>query len=139
MTYQIPNPADVGTPDAANVSVSTLFQGGLTLEAFSAHWIASVTGQPGGALLDRVDGQDPAADRFVLLTARQGDTPYVVADRYAKRGSFFVHVRAAWPTLRATTAEWEASLVKDVNALVSSIRIDGKAIGTVGGLVILEH
>ena len=134
--FQIPNPADVGTPDSANVSVSTLSQDGVTLEEFAGYRIAPVTNEPGGIVLETIDGPNPTTDRFVLMRAHQNETAYVIADRFAKRGTFFVHIRAAWPILEGTTEAWQTSFVRHVNQIFSGLLVDGKPIVAVGGITI---
>lgn len=132
IAFQVPNAADEGTGDSANVSVFTQSSPGLTLDDFSNHWIESIVEDPGAVLLDRLSGDEPSQDQSAFMRAQQGQTPYIVADRYVRRGELFVHFRASWPLLENTKSEWTSSLIAKINDLFSRSLIDGAEIGEVG-------
>jgi hypothetical protein len=127
IAFQIPNPADAGTTDSANVSVAANWSlGERNIERFSEGPLASLRQKPGTVVVNDVNSTD--GSRTVLSRSQQGSTPYLVIDTFGFGGGAHVWCRAAYPLLEGTAEQWNSDVVRDFNALVASINVDGKAV-----------
>jgi hypothetical protein len=134
VAFQIPNPADEGTPDSANAVIFTRHDAALTMDHFVAALRDPIVKLPGSAVIESAVGSDPSSDRFLFLRARQGTTPYAMADRYARRGEVFLHIRVSWPLLERATRSWTEEIVHSTNQLFSNLQFKGKPLGHVSEL-----
>ena len=132
--FQIPNPADEGTPHSANALVSVYHEEELTLQGFSDFWIDRILNEPGSLFLHKDESGNPVQSVFAVFRTTQESTAYIVADKYARRQDLLIHIRISWPFLSETTKAWEESMVNDSNALFSNILVDGEALGRSGQL-----
>src|SRR4029079_4707226 len=80
VVFQVPNPADEGTPDSANVAVSVVTNASRPFEASVERVSAS------GVVVTRLPRLQNAHDVFLLSSGRQGATAYILVDRLARRG-----------------------------------------------------
>lgn len=119
--FQIMNPADEGTPDAANVgllvpptwrSVQAAAKDNLRLLAAR-----------GGVVVS--DLQGPDQKRVILARGQLERTPYVVMVVIGTTGDLVVVGHASYPLLEGTTSEWHDAMLRDYKALLSSVRVDG--------------
>jgi hypothetical protein len=129
VAFQVPNPADEGTPHSANVAVV------VHPEVTGSFENRVREASAGVSVIVRLP--ETASDRDALLLSRgqQGSTPYIVVDRVARRAGLDVHVRAAWPILEATTQDWHLRFFSEVNRLMSELTVDGSSIGSMGTIV----
>jgi len=127
VAFQIPNPADEGTSDSANVAVTANWSlAERSIERFSEGPLRSLREMPGTIVVNDVTSAD--GSRTVLSRGQQGSTPYLVIDTFGFGGGTHVWCRAAYPLLEGTSEKWNASVVRDYNTLVASITVDGKAV-----------
>jgi len=134
VAFQVPNPAEQGTPESTNVAVMANSHPTDSLE----DRIQSLTSST-GTLITRLPTRPSKRDVLLLYRGQQGQTPYIIADRLARRGKIEVSIRAAWPILESSTDEWQSELLAQINQLMSDVSIDGTTIGAVGHLVVHTH
>lgn len=121
--FQIPDPADEGTPDSTNIKVSVpqwkdVASGGDAV-------VARLASEPGGAIMS--DKTSAKGRRVVLSRAQQGTTPYLVVDIMSAARDVIVWARAAWPLLEKGSPEWSDTVLKDFKGMAKSITVDGVA------------
>jgi hypothetical protein len=112
--FQIPNTADEGTPDSANVGVVVY---DLSL-ATNATAFAQRRRESGGRA-----PKPSHSGGWVIHTFhdKQGDTAYEIRDTYRTLGQRFgVHIRLAFPDLSKTTRSWRQSLEADFKKLLET-------------------
>jgi hypothetical protein len=127
VAFEIPNPAAAGTKDSANVSVVANWSlGERNIERFSEGPLASLRQKPGTVVVNDVNNTD--GSRTVLSRSQQGSTPYLVIDTFGFGGGAHVWCRAAYPLLQGTAEQWNSDVVRDYNALVAGISVDGNAV-----------
>jgi hypothetical protein len=113
--FQIPNPADEGTPDSTNLAViSSYLKDAVSRAAFEK----------------KASDRDPRAREQHLVeswgcstfTAKQGATNYSIWDCYRIIAECGVHVRFAWPSLPKNPTNYdkqmEAVLVEVLKSIV---------------------
>ena len=131
--FQIPNPADQGTPDSANLAVTFQVNPGHPFGESLRNAGAEIKAH-GGELVMKVP-KTSLQDAVLLFHVRQGSMPYIIIDRLARRSDIEVHVRASWPLLPKTTDQWLADLLSQVNRLMETTAVDGVALGKAGSAV----
>jgi len=73
--------------------------------------------------------QMPTPDRRALFWRGQlNDTPYIGFDNYARSGKYWIHVRIVSPLVTGTTREWTDAFYRDAEALVRSVRLNGRPV-----------
>ncbi len=123
--FQIKNPADEGTPDAANVALVVTPKWPSVQAA--AEWnLNSITSTPGGVIVS--DEQGPKQKRVILARGQIEATPYVIMVVIGMEGDLVVVGHTAYPLLEGTTSEWYDALIGGYKAMLSSIRVDGVAV-----------
>jgi hypothetical protein len=119
--FQIPNPADEGTPDSANALVtvakwSDVKSGGDILAA-------AINKGPGGMIVSDLTSDD---GRRVILARRQQDkTPYLEGDLIRPVNGLMVLCTMSYPLLAKSTEDWNAAMLRDFKVMASSVRVDG--------------
>jgi hypothetical protein len=129
VSFQIPNPADEDTPDSANATIVARTLGKEPFEDRITRVAAKLT------VVTRLPKAANSNDVLLVSRGKQGDTPYVVVDRLARRNGVEIHIRVAWPILPATTADWQSQLIEATNQLISGVAVDATPIGMVGKVV----
>jgi hypothetical protein len=113
--YQIPDPADEGTPHSTNVSVSLY-----DLDTSKGREAFGTIGKKYGA------GEPKASRvrewRVLEQSANQGGTRYVILDAYRAVADVTVAVRLAWPQLAAHSRGHDRKMRKVFEDLLSSVR-----------------
>jgi hypothetical protein len=113
--YQIPDPADEGTPHSTNVSVSLYdLDTSKGREAFKTIGKKYGVGEPKASRVGewKVLEQSP----------NQGGTRYVILDAYKAVADVTVAVRLAWPQLATHSRDYDRKLRKIFERLLSSFR-----------------
>jgi hypothetical protein len=112
--FQLPNPADEGTPDSTNLAVS-VFQ------------LDSEEGKAAFARPPIATGSEPKRERIedwevLRREGTQGGTTYAILDarRAFRHGG--VAIRLAWPRLAANAPDYEAGIERTLRALLASVR-----------------
>jgi hypothetical protein len=112
--FQIPNPADEGTADSANVMAVT----------YDLSRGTNVT-----VLAERKKMSEGRASKpsqlkdWTIYTYRdkQGETPYEIRDAFRTLGEQYgIHVRLAFPELAKSTKEWKQTLETDFTKLLET-------------------
>lgn len=115
--FQIPNPADEGTPDSANVAV-VVFDLAVTNNATA---FAQRRRDSEGRMPKPLRSGEWTIHTF---EGRQAGTIYEVRDAYRTLGKRYgVHIRLAFPELSKTTTAWRRSLEEDFQRLLATAAI----------------
>ncbi len=116
VAFQIPNPADEGSDDSANLSVV----------AFDVRQTEAMLKFTQG-ILEHEKKKHPSKEvgEWAVHTwnDKQGNTSYEIRDCYRTAKPFGLHVRLANPKLPKTTKEWSDKLDADFKKLLESITV----------------
>lgn len=119
--FQIRNPADEGTPDAANVGLLVPPMWG-SVQAAARDSLRLLEARGGVVVSDQ---QGPNRKRVILARGQLERTPYVVMVVIGEAGDLVVAGHASYPLLERTTSDWHDAMLRDYKALLSSVRVDG--------------
>jgi hypothetical protein len=124
--YHVRNPASDSGPERTNVLVlprATKATG--NFRKFTDSTFRTVSADVQIILDDRM----PTPDRRALFWRGQlNATPYIGFDNYARAGKYWVHVRIVSPLVSGTTREWTEAFYRDAEALVRSVRLNGRQV-----------
>jgi hypothetical protein len=112
--FQIPNPADSGTPDATNVAVS-LF----SVETKPGRDGERDVGRQFGPTAPTVTAKDGWT--VYTQTANQGDTLYTIIDAKKSCADVVVGVRFAWPHLPKNAPELDTQMKGQLDSVLDSV------------------
>jgi hypothetical protein len=114
--FQIPNPADNGTPDSTNLAL-------MTFETESPEASAAITSSR--KRFDRKEGHTQYK-RWELFAqgGKQVSTNYSVRDAYRKVPGAFVIVRIAWPHLKQNLNDYDSRMETIFRSVLDSISGD---------------
>lgn len=112
--FQIPDPADNGTPDSTNLVVS-LFTPGVP-KADAAIAAIGKTRGPGP-----VTTENRGEWTVYRQEAIQGGTRYTILDAKARKADVFCGVRLAWPHLKNHRSDYDAKMNALFDATLASI------------------
>lgn len=119
----IPYPATDKTPHSANVAlIANTVPEGVTVRHLS-DGVYQNNYEGLRVLSDEFDGDEW---RTMVWTARSGGVAYVMLQRFGLMGRTSVEVMAAFPLLDGGDPKWVEKTVSDFNALVASLKIDGR-------------
>jgi len=120
--FQVPNPADQGTPDSTNISV-TIFR----LSDKTADGARQVIGKAYGSAPPKISNYKT----WTIYTqeASQGQTAYTIVDGVHDDNHLdtAVAIRLAWPHLRRNAASYDADMQAQLRQLLDSVAIQGGA------------
>jgi hypothetical protein len=115
--FQIANPADDGTPDSTNLSIS-LF------EASSPEEKDSLASLLGGRAEGKVDKTKHGDWEVLSYTGQQDSTAYSIRDAFKPVADCIVMVRFAWPHLPKNAKDYDSTMEATFLAVVDSVGAD---------------
>jgi hypothetical protein len=122
----IPDPDTDDTPDSSNAFVTAEpVQPGATVESFGDNKLRS--GLPFTVITNIPAGH---TWRTVLSRGKQGNTPYIVLDRFGVDAGYMVALRVAFPVIQRKDGRWMANMVADCNNVIGSLKIRSKNVIT---------
>ncbi len=118
--YQIANPADEGTPDSTNLSISLH-------EATSPEAKASMIRLLGSRAQGKIQRKKHGDWEILSYSGQQEATTYSVRDAFKPVADCVVVVRLAWPLLPKNPTDYDSNMEATFLAVVDSIADDQKA------------
>jgi len=114
--YQIPNPADEGTPDSTNVSFITIQKEDRDSVAEFTKYVSRQLGADAPTQVRR--------NGWVIWSqkAKQAQTIYSVRDAYKDIADVRIFVRMAWPHLPTNPKEYNSEMERVFGWLLDSVK-----------------
>ena len=111
--FQIPNPADNGTPDSTNLTL-------MTFERDSVEASATFTKLAGKL---RSDGRHEKHKQWDVFAqeAKQDSTDYSIRDAFREVPGAFVMIRIAWPHLKQNPKDFDSRMEALFHSLLDSV------------------
>lgn len=120
--FLIPDPATDGTPDSANAGiVIEKAQDDLDVTNFASLHLQTGSEPPGNALVTTIFGNDKWCS--AVTRGQQGETPYIIMDRFGVDHGVTVFFRVAQPILQNHSSVAES--ISNFNSVVRSLKIYG--------------
>ena len=118
IAFQVKDPADTGTGEAARVSVDTkLLDDSSNFQPIVNVGMDKAKAMPGYE--QHTEGVEPTVLRYFALN---GKTRYEYRETWYLNMHLVIHVRCARPMLAATTAQWTAEYEKGCAQIMQTLR-----------------